>query len=251
MYNDILSIGPVTIHGYGLMIGIGVVMALIAGIRLAKFKEIDPDELYNLTFIAVIGGFLCAKILFCIVEWESFIENPLRILRSEGFVVYGGIIGGTLLCYIYCRVKKLPFWKYFDTVLPAVAIAQGFGRIGCFLAGCCYGRQTDSFLGVTFHNSSFAPNDVKVLPTQLFSSAACFVMAAILFAYAKKHKNDDRKTGALYLILYSIGRSIIEAMRNDFRGAIGPLSTAQFISIFVLITGIILFVKPAKPAGHN
>ena len=243
MYNDLFSIGPVTIHGYGLMIGIGIVLAFIAGTYLARKKGIDADELFNLTTISVIGGFACAKVLFCIVEWDSFVKNPLGTLGSSGFVVYGGIIGGILLCALYCKIKKLPFWKYFDTVLPAVAIAQGFGRIGCFLAGCCYGRETDSFVGIAFHNSKFAPNDVKLIPTQLFSSAGCFIMAAVLFAYSRKERKDAR-TGALYLIMYSIGRSVIEYFRNDYRGAIGILSTSQFISIFILIAGIILFVKP-------
>ena len=243
MYNDLFSIGPVTIHGYGLMIGIGIVLAFIAGTYLAKKKGIDADELFNLTTISVIGGFACAKVLFCIVEWDSFVKNPLGTLGSSGFVVYGGIIGCILLCALYCKIKKLPFWKYFDTMLPAVAIAQGFGRIGCFLAGCCYGRETDSFVGIAFHNSKFAPNDVKLIPTQLFSSAGCFIMAAVLFAYSRKERKDAR-TGALYLIMYSIGRSVIEYFRNDYRGAIGILSTSQFISIFILIAGIILFVKP-------
>lgn len=250
MYNEILSIGPVTIHGYGLMIAIGIIAALTAGIQLAKRKGVNADELYNLTFIAVIGGFMCAKILYCIVEWKMFIEDPLKTLGSDGFVVYGGIIGGTLLCGLYCRFKKLSFLKYFDIVLPSVAIAQGFGRIGCFLAGCCYGRETDSCIGITFHNSSYAPNDVSLIPTQLFSSAGCFLMAAVLFLYARKERTDGR-TGALYLILYSIGRSVIEIFRNDFRGEIGVLSTSQFISIFILLAGIIMFIQPWRKNDNN
>ncbi len=243
MYNEIVSIGPVTIHGYGLMIAIGIIAALTAGIFLAKRKGINPDELYNLTFIAVIGGFMCAKILYCVVEWKTFIDEPLKTLGSDGFVVYGGIIGGTLLCGLYCRFKKLSFLKYFDVVLPSVAIAQGFGRIGCFLAGCCYGRETDSFVGITFKNSNYAPNNVSLIPTQLFSSAGCFLMAAVLFFYARKQRIDGR-TGALYLIFYSIGRSVIEIFRNDFRGEIGVLSTSQFISIFILLSGIVMFIQP-------
>lgn len=242
MYNEILSIGPVTIHGYGLMIAIGIIAALAAGIRLAKRKGVNPDELYNLTFIAVIGGFMCAKVLYCIVEWKSFIDKPLETLGSDGFVVYGGIIGGTLLCGLYCRIKKLSFLKYFDIVLPSVAIAQGFGRIGCFLAGCCYGRETDSFIGIAFRNSGYAPNNVKLIPTQLFSSAGCFIMAAVLFIYARKERTDGR-TGALYLIMYSIGRSIIEIFRNDFRGEIGVLSTSQFISVFILLAGTVIYFR--------
>ena len=83
MYNEIFSIGPITIHGYGLMIGIGVLFALTAGIWLAKKIEIDPEELYNLSFISVLGGFLCAKVLYCIIEWERFIKDPLKIGRAS------------------------------------------------------------------------------------------------------------------------------------------------------------------------
>ncbi|MBE5938147.1 MAG: prolipoprotein diacylglyceryl transferase [Lachnospiraceae bacterium] len=243
MYNDILTIGPVTIHGYGLMIGIGILCAIFAGIWLAKKKGLSPDEVYNLTFVCVIAGISCAKLLFCIVEWKNFIKDPLGTLGSDGFVVYGGIIGGTLIAGLYTKIRKLDFWDYFDLVLPSVAIAQGFGRIGCFLAGCCYGQRTDSWFGITFHDSGYAPNGVALYPTQLMSSAGCFIMAGILFFYARKDRAKG-KTGALYLIMYSIGRAIIEMFRNDYRGSIGFLSTSQFISIFILIIGLIIFFVP-------
>lgn len=243
MYNDILTIGPLTVHGYGLMIAIGILCALAAGVHHAKYKGLSPDEVYNLTFMCVISGMASAKILYCIVEWKSFINNPIGTLGSDGFVVYGGIIGGTLVAGLYTKLRKISFWKYFDLVLPSVAIAQGFGRIGCFLAGCCYGRETDSFIGVTFSHSDYAPNGVPLYPTQLFSSAGCFIMAGLLFLYAKKERPDGR-CGALYLIMYSIGRSVIEMFRNDHRGTVGILSTSQFISIFILILGIALFFIP-------
>lgn len=243
MYNDILSIGPFTIHGYGLMIAIGILCALAAGVRHAKYKGLSTDEVYNLTFVCVIAGISSAKILYCIIEWKSFFSDPIGTLGSNGFVVYGGIIGGTLIAGLYTKLRNISFWRYFDLVLPSVAIAQGFGRIGCFLAGCCYGRETSSFIGVTFSHSDFAPNGVSLYPTQLFSSFGCFAMAGLLFLYAKKERPAGR-TGALYLIMYSIGRSVIEMFRNDHRGAIGFLSTSQFISIFILILGIAIYFIP-------
>ncbi len=245
MYNEILSIGPFTIHGYGLMIAIGIIAALFAGIKLAKVKNLNTDEIYNLLFVAVIGGFASAKLLYCIVEFESFIEDPLSTLGSGGFVVYGGIIGGTFFCWLYTRIRKLSFFRYFDIILPSVAIAQAFGRIGCFLAGCCYGRETECFIGVTFTNSDFAPNGVSLIPIQLISSAALFIMAVILILYAKK-TNHPGSAGALYLIMYSIGRAVIEIFRNDYRGTIGFLSTSQFISIFILILGICIYLLSKK-----
>ena len=100
-------------------------------------------------------------------------------------VVYGGIIGGILTAWIYCKCTKWNFWKIFDIAMPAVAMAQGFGRIGCLLAGCCYGIELDPAnpIGIVFHNSAYAPNDVALLPTQIISSvldfANCFVLLAL------------------------------------------------------------------------
>lgn len=245
MYNDLFSIGPLTVHGYGLMIAVGVLAALFVGEARAKKRNMNADVLYIMTFLCVLFGFLSAKILFCIVEWKSFISNPLSVLSSNGFVVYGGIIGGVLTAYLYCRIKKLDFVAYFDLMLPSVALAQGFGRIGCFLAGCCYGRETDSVFGIVFKNSHFAPNGVRLIPTQLISSAGMFAVAAVLFLYARKERRRGR-VGALYMILYSVGRFFVEFLRNDFRGEVGPLSTSQFISLFILVAGILIFAGKKK-----
>lgn len=240
MYNDIFSVGPFTVHGYGLMIGVGVIVAMLLGEAIAKKRGLNPDTIYSLTLLCAFFGFVSAKLLFCIVEFESLLEEPLSVLASNGFVVYGGIIGGILAAYIYCRVKKLCFIDYFDIALPCVAVAQGFGRIGCFLAGCCYGRETDSAIGIVFTDSNFAPNGVKLIPTQLISSAGMFLIAAVLFLYLKRSTRQGR-TGALYLILYSIGRFGVEFLRNDHRGEVGIFSTSQFISVFIVVIGIIVF----------
>ena len=100
--------------------------------------------------------------------YKRQVQDPHYILDtiSDGFVVYGGIIGGILAGCLYCYIKKTDFWKYFDLVMPSVALAQGFGRIGCLLAGCCYGRETNSIFSITFQNSDFAPNHVALIPTQ-------------------------------------------------------------------------------------
>lgn len=245
MYNDLFSIGPITIHTYGVMVAIGVLAALFTGEARAKKRNMNADVLYPMTFLCVVLGFCAAKVLFCIVEWKNFIQNPLSVLSNSGFVVYGGILGGVLTAYIYCRIKKLSFVDYFDLMMPSVALAQGFGRLGCFFAGCCYGRETDSFIGITFFHSDYAPNGVKMIPTQLFSSAGMFIIAGILFRYASKER-PKTKVGALYLILYSIGRFTIEFFRNDYRGEVGIFSTSQFLSFFVLILGLILFLRKQK-----
>jgi phosphatidylglycerol:prolipoprotein diacylglycerol transferase len=246
MYNEIFRIGFFSIHGFGLMIGVGILCALLIAGKRAKKRALDADFIYGLGIVSLVFGFIGAKLLYCIVEINALLDEPMRILSGSGFVLYGGIIGGILAAMIYCKFKRVSFLQYFDLAVPSVALAQGFGRIGCFLAGCCYGRGTDTAIGIAFYNSPIAPNGVKLIPTQLFSSAGNFLIAVVLLIYARKDRKKG-KVGALYLILYSVGRFIIEFFRNDYRGSIGVLSTSQFISLIILVIGTLMFFMKELP----
>ena len=247
MKMEIFSIGPFTVHGYGLMIGIGILACLFMALYRAKKKNMSQDAVLDITIYGVLGGFLGAKLLYVIVEFKDFIKNPMSILGSEGFVVYGGIIAGVLVGMLYCKMKKLVFLEYLDLAAPSIAIAQGFGRLGCFLAGCCYGRQTDAWYGVVFPEGCFAPAGVKLIPTQLISSIGDFLIMGILLLYSKKSKHAG-DVGALYMLLYGVGRFLIEFLRNDDRGAVGALSTSQTISIVIVAGSLLLFYFNKKRA---
>lgn len=240
MKNDLFSIGSVTIHGYGLMIAVGFLLCVVMAMYRAKKHNLNSEFVLDIALIGIVAGFLGAKLLFVIVEFPAFIQNPMSVLGSEGFVVYGGIIAGVLSAIIYCKVKKLEFLKYFDLAVASIALAQGFGRIGCFLAGCCYGRETDSWCGVVFPAGGMAPAGVKLIPTQLFSSLGDFLIVIILILFHKKSKRDG-DVGALYMLLYGVGRFVIEIFRSDDRGAVGVLSTSQAISIVIVIGAFVLF----------
>lgn len=241
MYNDLFSIGPVTVHGYGLMIGIGFLCCVLMGVQRAKKHDMDRNAAIDIALLGVFIGFLGAKILYVIVEFDRFLKSPMAVLGSEGFVVYGGIVSGVIAVIIYCRVRKLRFLDYFDLLAPSISVAQGFGRIGCFLAGCCYGRETSSALGVVFPEGSLAPSGVPLLPTQLFSAAGDFVIMFLCLALYKRRRHSG-DIGALYLLLYGLGRFAIEFFRSDDRGVVGSLSTSQFISIFIVIAAIVMFL---------
>lgn len=248
MKKDLFYIGRFGVHGYGLMIGIGFILALFLGEYRAKKKGMKEEAIIDLAIIAAVGGFLGAKILYIIVSLKEFLQNPLAVIGSEGFVVYGGIISGVLCCMLYCKVKKLKFLDYFDIVMPEVALAQAFGRIGCFLAGCCYGRETTSRFGVVFPEGGLAPAGVKLIPTQLISSAGDFLIMIVLLLYYRKNKKDGTpgNVGFLYMLLYGVGRFLVEFLRNDNRGGAWMFSTSQWISMLILAGGIVLYLVNKK-----
>ncbi|MBR5338034.1 MAG: prolipoprotein diacylglyceryl transferase [Lachnospiraceae bacterium] len=241
MYPVLFSIGPVHIYGYGFMIALGILAAFFVAVKRAPKHGLDPDAVYSIGLAGAICGFIGAKLFFCIVEFPSFMADPAGIMFSgNGFVVYGGIIGGVLGGLGYCKKKGHDFLRYFDLIMPSIALAQGFGRIGCFLAGCCYGQKTDLPIGVVFTHSDLAPNGVKLIPTQLISSAGDFIIAFALIYLAGKIK-EKGNIGLLYIAMYSIGRFAIEFFRADYRGSIGPLSTSQAIAIVACLVALLIF----------
>ena len=235
------------VYSYGFMIGIGIIVAVMILNFNMKKRNYDENKVFNMIIGTVLSGILGGKLLFIITNLNDFIKNPTAIIPNfgYGFVVYGAIIGGMISIILYSKKNKWNTLEIFDFVVPCLAIAQGFGRIGCFLAGCCYGAETSSFLFVVFPENSLAIPHVHLHPTQIYSSIFDFTLGIFLIIYSRK-KKDSGKTFSLYLICYSIGRFIIEFLRNDVRGNIGMLSTSQFISIFTLILGVYIWIYSSK-----
>ena len=145
---------------------------------------------------------------------------------------------------------------YLDLMIPSVALAQALGRVGCFLAGCCYGRETDAWYGMEFNHSVYYNMiGVKVIPTQLIMSAANFIHFFLLVFIANKvfKAGKDGMVAGCYLLFYSIGRFLIEFLRDDPRGGVGGLSTSQFISLFIFAAGVgmVLFFGLRKNKIQN
>lgn len=247
MKNDLFRIGGLTVHGYGLMIAIGILAAYFTVEYRAKKKGLEYEKIFNLTIWCALFGLLGAKLLYYITILPDIIKDPSIILKpNNGFVVVGGIICGIITGYLYCKKQKWDFMVYFDLAMPSIALAQGFGRIGCFLAGCCYGIETDSKCSITFHHSDYAPNGVALVPTQLISSALDFINCIVLLYLSRKVKAKGVIAGC-YLVFYSVGRFIIEFFRGDLeRGSVGCLSTSQFIGIFLFLVGMIIIVIQAR-----
>ncbi len=249
----LFSIGDVNIYSYGLMYAIALIAGLLSAEYRAKKHGLDKDFTFNLGFGCIIFGVIGAKLFYLLTITDrlalDFWGTISRTLTS-GFVVYGGIIIGVLFGLVYCKRKKKDFWDYLDIAVFSIALGQAIGRIGCFLGGCCHGIATDAWYGIAFpEGAAEAPAGIPVIPTQLISSALNLINAAVLLIAYRRFKQKGC-TSALYMINYGTGRFLIEFIRDDYRGNIGFLSTSQFISVFVILLGVILMIVFCKK-GKN
>lgn len=250
MKNELLKIGPFTVYGYGLMIAIGVIAAYMVAEKRAEKAGVEKERAFGMVVSCIVGGILGAKLLYIITQLGNIIKDPKILLDvTTGFVVYGGIIGGTFAGYLYARHTKQLFMNIFDLAMPSVALGQAFGRIGCLLAGCCYGKPTESAFHIVFTHSEMIPDqllNVPLVPTQILSASLDFLNFLFLITIAQKVKSRGQ-VGSLYLMMYSAGRFVLEFYRGDLiRGSVGRLSTSQFIAIFLELAGVLLFIYCGK-----
>ncbi|HWT77146.1 MAG TPA: prolipoprotein diacylglyceryl transferase [Mobilitalea sp.] len=250
-----------TIAMYGLMIAIGLIVGiLIMVLRSKKYCILREDALFS-SFFGCIGLFLGAKLLFLVtmipvflLHWETLTANPSLLMSFllGGYIFYGGLIGAVIGIYIYCRAFHTDFVRILDLTAPSIPIIHGFGRIGCFFAGCCYGIEYSGPGKVIFQQSISAPNHVSLLPIQLVESGINFLAGILLIIYAKPSRKPGRITG-IYIIYYAVLRFVVEFFRGDIvRGFFFGLSTSQWISVLLLPVGIWMIAGlKANTSKHN
>lgn len=241
MHPVLFKIGSFEMASYGLMTAIGYgVAAWYLYRRLNKIK-LDKETFWNLIFIIFMGALIGGKLLFIIVSWPqlgaTLAEKITAILHDirYGFVFFGGLIVAVVSTVYYMKKKGLPVLKTSDFLIVGLPLGHAFGRIGCFLAGCCHGRPTDVPWGVVFTDthSLVAPEllGVHIHPTQLYESLCNF----LLFFLLHKLYNRPHKTGTIllaYVTCYSLMRFALEFFRGDFRGAyMLGMSPSQLISL--------------------
>lgn len=246
----LIEIGPVPIRSYGLMIVIGFLFGLWLAIRRGNREGIAREIIVDLSFYLLLSALIGSKLLHVIIFWSSYVADiphlwsePIKLLNylGSGLVFFGGFLAAVPTGIIYVRRHGLSVWQMADIIAPSIPLAHGFGRIGCFLAGCCYGKECDLPWAVVFTNEeSLAPLHVHLHPTQLYEALFNFALAASLVVLSPYL----RRYGQLfwtYVMAYAIGRSVIEFFRDDERGSIlgGVLSTSQVIAL-VLFAGALL-----------
>ncbi|MGI6142148.1 MAG: prolipoprotein diacylglyceryl transferase [Caldicoprobacterales bacterium] len=244
---------------YALMIVLGITAGILTALVLNKEKLIINEDIIFAYLFGAIGAVAGGKILYLITEmpriitnFKYFLNNPeyFQLLLSGGFVFYGSLIGGLLMVYLYCRKYNVSIPALSMLMIPTIPLIHSFGRIGCFFAGCCYGIEYDGIASITFNNSPVAPNGVPLFPVQLLESFINLIIFIILIYYrrrARSHKNLI----ALYLILYSVARFVLELLRGDtVRGFIFGLSTSQWISLLIIVIIAVYYIK-SNLIGHS
>lgn len=235
---------------YGLMITIGVTVAAILGLIQIKIFRLNLYDFIILAAMIGLGAIIGAKLLFIIVSWKEidfsriFEIEYLKMLMSGGFVFYGGLIGGLIAVVITHFAFKINVLPYVRTCMHLIPIAHGFGRIGCSIVGCCYGMPYDGPFAITYTDSVIAPNNISLFPVQLTEAVCEFVIGIILLIYINTNREKIKNPLALYLIMYSILRFILEYLRYDAaRGFAWLFSTSQWISIGLFVATMLYFVR--------
>lgn len=267
MYPKLLELGPFTVYSYGVLLAAAYLLALYLAVRRARARGIDGDRVLDMGIYIIISALVGAKLLLLIVDFDVFRKNPAELwtLARSGGVFYGGLIVATAVGIWFARKHRLPMWRTADACAPAIALGHVVGRMGCLLAGCCWGRPTDLPWGITFSNLFAASNvgtplHVALHPTQLYDAAAELLILLFLTGTERKGKPFAGRTFWLYMLLYAASRFTIEFFRGDPRGTMGGFATSQLIAIglapLALVMLIVLgrrgepaFVEPADEPG--
>lgn len=242
MYPILFRLGGLTIYGYGFFLGLGFVVGVVLAALRAQKAGVAFERIVDLFFYSVLSAVLGSRILFVLINFDLYREEPIRILKiwEGGLVFYGGLLLAAGVSIWYLRHHRMPIWKLADLFSPPIALGLVFGRIGCFFAGCCYGKETTLPWGMVFKNpDSLARLNVPLHPAQLYDAANGLAIFLFL-SWKERRKAFDGQIFWLFLFLYSVTRFFVEMVRGDPRGFLFQdlLSTSQGIGISLALLSL-------------
>lgn len=257
MFPKLIQIGSFYLPTYGVLVALGFLAGLTITVGLARRGGLDAEKVTNLAVYCALAGLLGAKILMILFDWRLFMSDPRQIfslstLQAAG-VFQGGLVLAFVTAFLYMRHTGLPWLRTLDVFAPGVAIGHAIGRVGCFAAGCCWGRECSLPWAVTFHNPEAAeltgvPLGVPLHPSQIYEMLTEFALFALLYwLFAKPHAPG--KIMGLYLVLSSAARFLIEFTRFHEQGLYWGLSLTQWIAIAVAGAGALLLARGTVPSA--
>jgi phosphatidylglycerol:prolipoprotein diacylglycerol transferase len=261
MFPELFRIGSFPVNTYGVLLAAAFLAGLFVAARLGARDGLKRERIFDLGLWMLLAALVGSKLLLMVVEPE-YRQEPLQLLSLDflrsGGVFYGGFLGGLLAAVFLLRRYGLPFWKTSDAFAPALALGQSIGRLGCFAAGCCWGKECDLPWGVEFtqagHEATGVPLGVHLHPTQLYESAATLIIFVFL-VWLHRRKRFGGQVLLAYAALYGATRFVIEFFRDDPRGdilgltSLTGLSTSQLISLFVGLGALALLILRRRRAS--
>ncbi len=264
MMPDLISIGPLTVHGYGVMMALGFLAGLLNWTLLGRPIGRDFKFCSDLLFWIMVAGILGARTAYILSDLPYFMANPSRIIRIDegGLVYFGGFLGAWLALYLFARSRRVPFYELADMVVTSIPLAHAFGRVGCLMNGCCHGTVTQGALGIAYPERSMAWHhqlmhgmlspkagvSLPVHPVQLYESTFNLLLFGLLLL-AWRARRRPGMVGVLYLLVYPVGRFTIEFLRGDHRVRWLGFSVAQWVSVGLFIAGVGFWYRLRRSAN--
>jgi phosphatidylglycerol:prolipoprotein diacylglycerol transferase len=260
MHPILFQVGPLAIYTYGVLVATGVLLGLWYARRQAPRAGLDPDQVWNLGIYAILAALIVAKIWLVLTAWEYYKANPRQILSIETFqsggTFYGGVVGALLTVGLYTYFKKMPLLPVLDTFSAALPLGHLIGRLGCFAAGCCYGKPTSRPWAVTFTNPAAerlagTPLGVHLHPTQLYEAGVEALNFFVLLWLGARQRFAGQILGA-YMMLYGAERGTIEFFRGDPGRTMlfhDSVSLMQVMSMGMILTGAFLWWRGLRGAA--
>jgi len=250
MHPELFTIFGKTITTYGLMAMLGLLAAIATWTFLLRREpSFSRDLPANLGILLILTGLVGARIAYVAANWSDFAASPAEILRVDhgGLIFYGGLVGASLALVAYAFLARIPLWRLADFAIPGLAVGHAFGRVGCFLFGCCHGRPATACpsLGIAFPPDTplgAATHSVPLYPVQLFEAAALLLAWVLLLALHRLPRRVPGTIFATYLLVYPPVRFALEFLRGDPRQPFGRgvLDDAQAVSVALFAAGIVL-----------
>ncbi|MGN7176044.1 prolipoprotein diacylglyceryl transferase [Paenibacillus sp. FSL R5-0490] len=241
-----ISLGPIQVHWYGLIIGLGIALALIIAMREGERRGLPKDIFADLMLWAIPIAIISARIYYVIFQWDFYSENPGEIIKiwNGGIAIHGALIGSVITAYVFAKKKKISFWKLADIAAPSIILGQAIGRWGNFINQEAHGGEVSRAFLENMHLPEFIINQMYINgayyhPTFLYESVWNIIGFIILILL----RRANLRRGELflsYVIWYSIGRFFVEGLRTDSLMLTENLRIAQTISIVLIIVALVL-----------
>ena len=253
MHPILFSVGDWPVYSYGVLLALAYLAAMQFAVMRGRRNGLDGAKMMDFGIYIIISALLGAKLMLVAVEFNYFKSHPHELfsLVRAGGVFYGGLIAALAVGLWLVSRYKLPPWKTADMIAPGIALGHVIGRMGCFLAGCCYGRATSVPWAVTFTDPAAAANvgtplNVPLHPTQLYDAGAELLILIFLLLTEKRGRPFAGRTFWLYMLLYAISRYIVEIYRDDERGVFFGMPTSQFISIIIVPVSLFMLWRLSR-----